>query len=214
MSEVGCAELTDEIRAKLAERIGREMLETARVQPFSVKGNVLRIERRAVDMLIRTMNAIVQSLYPTASVEVFGSFPTASWVPGASNLDIALSLPEAVTSDPQKKLDALNSLAVALRANPHWVNEVNVVPSPFRPLILLTTHSAFFQPPPPPQAAQGPRPPPGAPHRQRWLPHRQRRLAWRSSAASRTSPASRVRRLRPRQRWSRPAARGGHLHQG
>ena len=63
--------------------------------PFSVKGNVLRIERRAVDMLIRTMNAIVQSLYPTASVEVFGSFPTASWVPGASNLDIALSLPEA-----------------------------------------------------------------------------------------------------------------------
>ena len=163
VSEVGCAELTDEIRAKLAERIGREMLETARVQPFSVKGNVLRIERRAVDMLIRTMNAIVQSLYPTASVEVFGSFPTASWVPGASNLDIALSLPEAVTSDPQKKLDALNSLAVALRANPHWVNEVNVVPSPFRPLILLTTHSAFFQPPPPPQAAQGPRPPPGAP---------------------------------------------------
>lgn len=163
VSEVGCAELTDEIRAKLAERIGREMLETARVQPFSVMGNVLRIERRAVDMLIRTMNAIVQSLYPTASVEVFGSFPTASWVPGASNLDIALSLPEAVTSDPQKKLDALNSLAVALRANPHWVNEVNVVPSPFRPLILLTTHSAFFQPPPPPQAAQGPRPPPGAP---------------------------------------------------
>ena len=164
VSEVGCAELTDEIRAKLAERIGREMLETARVQPFSVMGNVLRIERRAVDtLLIRTMNAIVQSLYPTASVEVFGSFPTASWVPGASNLDIALSLPEAVTSDPQKKLDALNSLAVALRANPHWVNEVNVVPSPFRPLILLTTHSAFFQPPPPPQAAQGPRPPPGAP---------------------------------------------------
>mmetsp|Transcript_11225 Transcript_11225/g.43748 ORF Transcript_11225/g.43748 Transcript_11225/m.43748 type:complete len:211 (-) Transcript_11225:772-1404(-) len=53
-----------------------------------------------------------------------------------------------------------------------------------------------------------------SPHRQRWLPHRQRRLAWRSSAASRTSPASRVRRLRPRQRWSRPAARGGHLHQG
>ena len=163
VSAGGCVELIDETRSKLAERIGREMLETARVQPFSVKGNVLRIERRAVDMLIRTLNAIVQSLYPTATVEVFGSFPTASWVPGASNLDIALSLPEPVIADPQKKLDALNSLAVALRASPHWVNEVNVVPSAFRPLILLNTHSAFFQPPPPPQAAQGPRPPPGAP---------------------------------------------------
>ena len=67
-----------------------------------------------------------------------------------------------MTSDPQKKLDALNSLAVALRANPHWVNEVNVVPSPFRPLILLTTHSAFFQPPASASCA-GTRPPPGAP---------------------------------------------------
>ena len=46
------------------------------------EGRDARAERRATDLLIRAVNAIVQSLYPQASVEVFGSFPTASWTPG------------------------------------------------------------------------------------------------------------------------------------
>ena len=131
-------------RAALAARLGAEMLEMAHVQPRGAKGATLRAERRATDLLIRAVNAIVQSLYPQASVEVFGSFPTASWTPGASNLDMALCLPESATSTPQAKIDALNSLAVALRSN-GWVTDVNVVPSAFRPLIMMNTHSAFFQ---------------------------------------------------------------------
>ena len=139
------AAMTDaERRAALAARLGAEMLEMAHVQPRGAKGATLRAERRATDLLIRAVNAIVQSLYPQASVEVFGSFPTASWTPGASNLDMALCLPESATSTPQAKIDALNSLAVALRSN-GWVTDVNVVPSAFRPLIMMNTHSAFFQ---------------------------------------------------------------------
>ena len=139
------AAVTDaENRAALAARLGAEMLEIAHVKPRGAKGATLRAERRATDLLIRAVNAIVQSLYPQASVEVFGSFPTASWTPGASNLDMALCLPESATSTPQAKIDALNSLAVALRSN-GWVTDVNVVPSAFRPLIMMNTHSAFFQ---------------------------------------------------------------------
>ena len=55
---------------------------------------------------------------------------------------MALCLPESATSTPQAKIDALNSLAVALRSN-GWVTDVNVVPSAFRPLIMMNTHSAF-----------------------------------------------------------------------
>ena len=139
------AAVTDaEKRAALAARLGAEMLEIAHVKPRGAKGATLRAERRATDLLIRAVNAIVQSLYPQASVEVFGSFPTSSWTPGASNLDMALCLPESATSTPQAKIDALNSLAVALRSN-GWVTDVNVVPSAFRPLIMMNTHSAFFQ---------------------------------------------------------------------
>ena len=73
-----------------------------------------------MDLLVRAVNAIIQTLYPQASLEVFGSFPTAAWVPGASNLDMALCLPEAVLASPQARMEALNALAVALRSN-QWV---------------------------------------------------------------------------------------------
>ena len=46
-------------------------------------GWLLRAERRAVDLLVRAVNAIIQTLYPAASLEVFGSFPTAAWQGGA-----------------------------------------------------------------------------------------------------------------------------------
>ena len=154
--------LCSEQRVDIAKRLGAEMLETAHVQPFSAKGSVLRKERRAVDLLVHAVNSIVKVLFPQASVEVFGSFPTASWVPGASNLDMALCLPDAALASPQTKMDALNSLAVALRSNP-WVGDVNVVPSAHRPLIFMSTHSGFFQPMTPPAPPAGPRPPPGAP---------------------------------------------------
>ena len=138
----GCDGCRKTRRARSA--VGAEILEIAHVKPRGAKGATLRAERRATDLLIRAVNAIVQSLYPQASVEVFGSFPTASWTPGASNLDMALCLPESATSTPQAKIDALNSLAVALRST-GWVTDVNVVPSAFRPLIMMNTHSAFFQ---------------------------------------------------------------------
>ena len=137
--------LSESQRAKLAARLGAEMLDIAHVRPDAPKGATLRAERRATDLLVRAINAIAQSLYPQASVEVFGSFPTASWTPGASNLDVALVLPDSASATPQAKMDALNSLAVALRSN-GWVTDVNVVPSAFRPLIFMSTHSAFFQP--------------------------------------------------------------------
>ena len=142
----GAPGLTADARNLLARRLGREMLELAHVQPFSPAGAVLRAERRAVDLLVRQVAAVVQTLNPGVAVEVFGSFPTASWVPGASNLDLAIALPEAVASNPRAKMDALNSLAVALRSN-GWVIDVNVLPTA-RPLIIMNTHTAFFQPPP------------------------------------------------------------------
>ena len=152
----GAPGLTADARNLLARRLGREMLELAHVQPFSPAGAVLRAERRAVDLLVRQVAAVVQTLNPGVAVEVFGSFPTASWVPGASNLDLAIALPEAVASNPRAKMDALNSLAVALRSN-GWVIDVNVLPTA-RPLIIMNTHTAFFQPPP---NMGPPTPPPG-----------------------------------------------------
>ena len=59
-----------------------------------------------MDVVIRAMNAIVQTLFPSTGVDVFGSYPTRAWVPGMSNLDLSLNLPEAVSSNPERRLEA------------------------------------------------------------------------------------------------------------
>jgi DNA polymerase sigma len=141
------APLSEELESVLAAKLGRELLECAHVQFFTPTAHLLKKERRAVDVVIRAMNAIVQTLFPSTGVDVFGSYPTRAWVPGSSNLDLSLNLPEAVSSNPERRLEALNTLAMALRTNP-WVMDVNVVPSAHRPLIRMSTHTAFFQPMP------------------------------------------------------------------
>ena len=173
-------------RKALAVRLGAEMLETAHVKPDSRGAAALVAERRAVDSLIRAVHAQAQALFPSAAAEVFGSFPTNAWVPGASNVDVALALPDAVVATPHAKMEALEALASALRQHA-WAAHVNVVPSALRPLIMVSTHTAHFQPgagagagaskpadgsaaaspplppgPPPPGAASGPASPAGA----------------------------------------------------
>ena len=131
-------------RLALEISLGKEMLDTpAYAAVDSEKASALAAERTAVENLIRAIHGSARSLFPNASTEVFGSFPTNSWVPGASNVDVALSLPDAVSSTPQTKLDALSSLAAALRLN-KWVGDVTVVPSALRPLIFVTTRAAYF----------------------------------------------------------------------
>lgn len=141
------APLSSDVEDALAERLGRELIECAHMQYFTPTAQLLKKERRAVDVVIRAMNAIVQTLFPATGVEVFGSYPTRAWVPGSSNLDLSLELPEAISSRPDRRIEALHTLAMALRTNP-WVMDVNVVPSSFRPLIRMSTHTAFFQPMP------------------------------------------------------------------
>ena len=173
-------------RKALAVRLGAEMLETAHVKPDSRGAAALVAERRSVDSLIRAVHAQAQALFPSAAAEVFGSFPTNAWVPGASNVDVALALPEAVVVTPHAKMEALEALASALRQHA-WAAHVNVVHSALRPLIMVSTHTAHFQPgagagagaskpadgsaaaspplppgPPPPGAASGPASPAGA----------------------------------------------------
>ena len=141
------APISSDVENVLAARLGRELLDCAHMQYFTPTAHLLKKERRAVDVVIRAMNAIVQTLFPTTDVEVFGSFPTRAWVPGSSNVDLSLELPDAISSRPDRRLEALNTLAMALRTNP-WVMDVSVVPSSSRPLIRMTTHTAFFQPMP------------------------------------------------------------------
>ena len=132
-------------RRALAVRLGAEMLETAHVKPDSRAAAALVAERRAADALIRAVHAQAQALFPSAAAEVFGSFPTNAWVPGASNVDVALALPEAVVSTPRAKMEALEALAAALRQH-SWAASVNVVHSALRPLIFVSTHTAHFHP--------------------------------------------------------------------
>ena len=132
-------------RRALALRLGAEMLEAAHVKPDSRAAATLAAERRAADALIRAVHAQAQALFPSAAAEVFGSFPTNAWVPGASNVDVALSLPDAVASAPRAKMEALEALAAALRRNA-WAANVTVVHSALRPLIFVSTHTAHFQP--------------------------------------------------------------------
>ena len=139
------APLSPELEAKLVEKLGRELLDCAHVQYFTPTAYLLKKERRAVDVVVRAMTAIAQTLFPSTGLEVFGSYPTRAWVPGSSNLDLSMSLPESVSSHPERRLEALNTLAMALRTNP-WVLDVSVVPSAQRPLIRMMTHTAFFQP--------------------------------------------------------------------
>ena len=141
------APLSPEVEAKLVEKLGRELLDCAHVQYFTPTAYLLKKERRAVDVVVRAMTAIAQTLFPSTGLEVFGSYPTRAWVPGSSNLDLSMSLPENVSSHPERRLEALNTLAMALRTNP-WVLDVSVVPSAQRPLIRMMTHTAFFQPMP------------------------------------------------------------------
>ena len=141
------APLSSDVENVLAARLGRELLDCAHMQYFTPTAHLLKKERRAVDVVIRAMNAIVQTLFPTTDVEVFGSYPTRAWVPGSSNVDLSLELPDAISSHSDRRLEALNTLAMALRTNP-WVMDVSVVPSANRPLIRMTTHTAFFQPMP------------------------------------------------------------------
>ena len=78
----------------------------ARQAGFARRGDARR-RRRAADALIRAAHAQAQELFPSAAAEVFGSFPTNAWVPGASNVDVALALPDAVASAPRLKMEAL-----------------------------------------------------------------------------------------------------------
>ena len=93
--------------------------------------------------MIRAAHAQAQELFPSAAAEVFGSFPTNAWVPGASNVDVALALPDAVASAPRLKMEALEALAAALRRNA-WAESVTVVHSALRPLIFVSTHTSHF----------------------------------------------------------------------
>ena len=136
--------LEPDSRAALAKRLGNELLDSAHVNQNSQAASTLSSERKAVESLIRSVHQSSQTLFPAASTEVFGSFPTNAWVPGASNVDVALSLPDAQSQTPRGKMDALNLLANALRVN-KWVSDVTVVPSALRPLLFVTTHSAHFQ---------------------------------------------------------------------
>ena len=130
-------------RRALAARLGAEMLDSAHVKPDSRGAATLAAERRAADALIRAAHAQAQDLFPSAAAEVFGSFPTNAWVPGASNVDVALALPDAVVSTPRLKMEALEALAAALRRNA-WAESVTVVHSALRPLIFVSTHTAHF----------------------------------------------------------------------
>ena len=130
-------------RRALAVRLGAEMLDAAHVKPDSRGAATLAAERRAADALIRAAHAQAQDLFPSAAAEVFGSFPTNAWVPGASNVDVALALPDAVASTPRLKMEALEALAAALRRNA-WAESVTVVHSALRPLIFVSTHTAHF----------------------------------------------------------------------
>ena len=137
--------LSKDLESAIAAKLGRELLESAHVQNFTPTAQLLKKERRSVEVVIRAMTAIVQTLFPQTGLDVFGSYPTKAWVPGSSNLDLALNLPESVASHPDRRMEALNTLAMALRSNP-WVIDVAVVPSAYRPLIRMQTHTAFFQP--------------------------------------------------------------------
>jgi DNA polymerase sigma len=137
--------LSKDLECAIAAKLGRELLESAHVQNFTPTAQLLKKERRSVEVVIRAMTAIVQTLFPQTGLDVFGSYPTKAWVPGSSNLDLALNLPESVASHPDRRMEALNTLAMALRSNP-WVIDVAVVPSAYRPLIRMQTHTAFFQP--------------------------------------------------------------------
>ena len=140
------APMTSEVEDLLVAKLGSELLDCAHMQFFTPTAHLLKKERRAVDIVIRAMSAIVQTLFPATGLDVFGSYPTRAWVPGSSNLDLSLDLPpEAmIASHPERRMEALNTLAMALRTNP-WVLDVTVVPSSHRPLLRMTTHTAFFQ---------------------------------------------------------------------
>ena len=115
----------------------------AHVKPDSLGAAALVAERRAVDVVIRKVHAQTQLLFPSCAAEVFGSFPTNAWVPGASNVDVALALPDAVVTTPRAKMEALEALAASLRHN-KWAASVTVVHSVVRPLIFVSTHTAHF----------------------------------------------------------------------
>ena len=123
-------------------RLGAEMLDAAHVGRIRAARR-RSPPRRAADALIRAAHAQAQELFPSAAAEVFGSFPTNAWVPGASNVDVALALPDAVASAPRLKMEALEALAAALRRNA-WAESVTVVHSALRPLIFVSTHTSHF----------------------------------------------------------------------
>ena len=103
------APMTSEVEDFARRKLGRELLDCAHNAIFHSHGAFAEEgEDVRVDIVIRAMSAIVQTLFPSTGLDVFGSYPTRAWVPGSSNLDLSLNLPpEAmIASHPERRMEA------------------------------------------------------------------------------------------------------------